>query len=399
MAQAATATPLREDFAAMLEESFTSGNLQEGSVIKGTVVGIEKDVTAEIRILQAMATIVASVPGGKNSGWGQALRSGIDKLSQFRQDFNRQMDLIKDERVNVTARAGITWTAEASKFRQAAGRMAVGGPVQGPGTSTSDSIPTWLSSGEHVWSAREVAGMGGHATMAAMRAQARGMASGGAVDPHLRIDNRVQGDSIDRMVTGLAKGFSRAVGRALVKAMGAVPGNFGSGSWMRAISELHADNVPFSILSTFRAGARTHASGAVSYHALNRAVDLRGPNLLNIWAALTDTNPTELIYSGANSYKSRSGWHPIGRLDPITLADHWDHVHAAYDKGGWLKPGWTMAYNGTGRSEPVGFDYDRLGQAVARALQAVPPVVAVDDVHQGLLAKKRRNSRIPLGLS
>jgi small subunit ribosomal protein S1 len=44
MAQAATATPSREDFAAMLEESFTSGNLQEGSVIKGIVVGIEKDV-------------------------------------------------------------------------------------------------------------------------------------------------------------------------------------------------------------------------------------------------------------------------------------------------------------------------------------------------------------------
>jgi small subunit ribosomal protein S1 len=43
VAQAATA-PSREDFAAMLEESFTSGNLQEGSVIKGTVVGIEKDV-------------------------------------------------------------------------------------------------------------------------------------------------------------------------------------------------------------------------------------------------------------------------------------------------------------------------------------------------------------------
>ena len=41
----ATATALsREDFASMLEESFTSGNLQEGSVIKGTVVGIEKDL-------------------------------------------------------------------------------------------------------------------------------------------------------------------------------------------------------------------------------------------------------------------------------------------------------------------------------------------------------------------
>ncbi|HZS62968.1 MAG TPA: 30S ribosomal protein S1 [Xanthobacteraceae bacterium] len=35
--------PTREDFAAMLDEAFDSGNLQEGSVIKGTVVGIEKD--------------------------------------------------------------------------------------------------------------------------------------------------------------------------------------------------------------------------------------------------------------------------------------------------------------------------------------------------------------------
>ena len=40
----ASAQPSREDFAKLLDESFGSGNLQEGSVIKGTVVGIEKDV-------------------------------------------------------------------------------------------------------------------------------------------------------------------------------------------------------------------------------------------------------------------------------------------------------------------------------------------------------------------
>ena len=41
----ATATaPTREDFAKLLDESFGTGNLQEGSVIKGTVVGIEKDL-------------------------------------------------------------------------------------------------------------------------------------------------------------------------------------------------------------------------------------------------------------------------------------------------------------------------------------------------------------------
>jgi small subunit ribosomal protein S1 len=44
MAQVSTAAPTREDFASMIEESFGNGNLQEGSVVKGTVVGIEKDV-------------------------------------------------------------------------------------------------------------------------------------------------------------------------------------------------------------------------------------------------------------------------------------------------------------------------------------------------------------------
>src|ERR1700720_1398921 len=44
MAQVATAAPSREDFASMIEESFSDGHLQEGNVIKGTIVGIEKDV-------------------------------------------------------------------------------------------------------------------------------------------------------------------------------------------------------------------------------------------------------------------------------------------------------------------------------------------------------------------
>jgi small subunit ribosomal protein S1 len=43
-AAASNSAPLREDFAAMLEESFGHGHLQEGSVVKGTVVGIEKDL-------------------------------------------------------------------------------------------------------------------------------------------------------------------------------------------------------------------------------------------------------------------------------------------------------------------------------------------------------------------
>jgi small subunit ribosomal protein S1 len=41
---AATAQPTREDFAALLEESFGRVDLQEGSVVKGHVVAIEKDI-------------------------------------------------------------------------------------------------------------------------------------------------------------------------------------------------------------------------------------------------------------------------------------------------------------------------------------------------------------------
>ena len=44
MAVTASINPSRDDFAAMLEDSFTTGNLHEGSVIKGTVVAIEKDM-------------------------------------------------------------------------------------------------------------------------------------------------------------------------------------------------------------------------------------------------------------------------------------------------------------------------------------------------------------------
>ncbi len=43
-AATSSATPSREDFATMLEESFTQGSPQEGQVVKGIVVGIEKDL-------------------------------------------------------------------------------------------------------------------------------------------------------------------------------------------------------------------------------------------------------------------------------------------------------------------------------------------------------------------
>jgi len=44
-----------------------------------------------------------------------------------------------------------------------------------------------------------------------------------------------------------------------------------------------------------------------------------------------------------------------GVLNSYREGGHSDHVHVAtYDQGGWLRPGWNLAYNGLGRPEPVG---------------------------------------------
>jgi hypothetical protein len=87
--------------------------------------------------------------------------------------------------VTLTVRAdvGALSSAQYAAFSAVYGR-AGGGAVFGPGTETSDSIPTLLSTNEHVWSAAEVKGAGGHMAVAELRALARagrfGFAGGGS---------------------------------------------------------------------------------------------------------------------------------------------------------------------------------------------------------------------------
>lgn len=79
-----------------------------------------------------------------------------------------------------------SFNIEGSKIRG----FATGGPVTGPGTTTSDSITARLSNDEHVWTADEVHGAGGHGNVMAIRRAARagrigdlipGFADGGPV--------------------------------------------------------------------------------------------------------------------------------------------------------------------------------------------------------------------------
>ncbi|WP_207632097.1 phage tail tape measure protein [Occultella kanbiaonis] len=64
--------------------------------------------------------------------------------------------------------------------------MATGGPVVGPGTETSDSVHAMLSVNEHVLSAVEVRGLGGHSAVAQLRAAARAGLVGAPVASNMR---------------------------------------------------------------------------------------------------------------------------------------------------------------------------------------------------------------------
>ncbi len=60
------------------------------------------------------------------------------------------------------------------KFERMTGETyAEGGPVEGPGGPTTDSVPALLSAGEHVWTAAETVAIGGHRMMEALRRSAK----------------------------------------------------------------------------------------------------------------------------------------------------------------------------------------------------------------------------------
>ncbi|MGW2992457.1 phage tail tape measure protein, partial [Streptomyces sp. NPDC001193] len=89
--------------------------------------------------------------------------------------------------------------------------FATGGGVFGAGTATSDSIPALLSNGEHVWTAREVRGAGGHGAVEALRARAASSGSAFAKGGAVGIPRYADGGVVDWL-----SGKARQIGGALM---------------------------------------------------------------------------------------------------------------------------------------------------------------------------------------
>jgi hypothetical protein len=113
--------------------------------------------------------------------------------------------------------------------------------------------------------------------------------------------------------------------------------------------------------SNYRKGAIT-ASGWPSYHGKGRAVDVVSPNMARTFMRIRNLLPwSELYYSPAGPLQLRNGRQhiPTG----ITRANHFDHIHAAFkrggimpelfDKGGAIQPGVSLVANATRKPEQV----------------------------------------------
>lgn len=94
-----------------------------------------------------------------------------------------------------------------------------------------------------------------------------------------------------------------------------------------------------------------------------------GPYLYGV-----STNPFANVFAGMNYATHRYG--SIAAVDPLNMPSGYAHggfVGAqSFDRGGWLQPGWTAAYNGTRQAEWVGGGGPVINITVAPAVGATP---------------------------
>jgi hypothetical protein len=227
------------------------------------------------------------------------------------------------------------------------GGLAAGGPVHGPGTGTSDTAGLFaLSNGEHVWTAAETQAAGGHSAVEALRkavlAQGHGRAAGGAVG--LPADMRNQ---MPAALSQLAMQQAEAIIAAMVPTFtgGGVSGgnaaNRALGQQIAASMGLAGQFAAIDYVFSHESGWNNLAQNPTSTaYGIAQFLD-------STWATVgghKTSDPALQIEYGLKYMNKYGG--------PNGAASFWQGHHW-YDGGGYLMPGVTMAYNGTGKPERI----------------------------------------------
>jgi TP901 family phage tail tape measure protein len=308
------------------------------------------------------------------------------------------MSDIPDEIVNISLSARALKVENTLSHFSGTTGVAAGGPISGPGTGTSDSIPAMLSAGEHVWTAAEVSRAGGHGVVEGLRRLAmlgelprRGdisaFAGGGPVvlDPHMSQSGtgRAVG-AVDKMFDAITAQLGRALSKRLNKALTQM--SFGSGSPLGMAGSLTpAGIVRGQEFARSQAGAHYAWGGVGPYsrgydcsgfqsavlNAAHNAYPYRrlGSTASMPWAG---SQPGVGLYTiGWSTNVGGSGiGHTSGNIGGLGVESNGtDGVVTGsaalsplssmfnglmhYDRGGILKPGLTLAHNTTSRNEVV----------------------------------------------
>lgn len=234
-------------------------------------------------------------------------------------------------------------------------KSAAGGHVRGPGTGTSDSVPALLSAGEYVVKAASVSKYG---TKMMDSINAGRYAAGGAVT----------GNLTPGYITGMYHSFTQSMAGTMVSDMRAAIRAAAASA--AAAATRHA-GIP--------AGSYTPAGGVAALAQrmfpwpMSLWPDFNAVEMREAGYSLTAQNPSSGAYGLAQFINGPSEYYQYGG-NPYTAAGQliamfnyirqrygtpagaWAHEvnYGWYDKGGALKPGWNLAFNGTGRPEPVG---------------------------------------------
>jgi hypothetical protein len=227
--------------------------------------------------------------------------------------------------------------------------LAAGGPVTGPGTATSDSVPAMLSNGEYV--------------VKASSAQALGVAALDHINRHGQLPRYAKGGLVAPVDTSrrwpfnvdVSDTFIMSKDAALAKVTPAAPtgGSPTDGFMERMLEKMFG----VQMISGYRPGART-LSGSLSWHGKHRAVDF--PPLKAMAAYMDRTYGARMMeiitpYQEYNRLHGKRHTYTGAVWNQHNFAGGNAHNHFAMDDGGFrtLMPGWNQIFNGTGRPEPI----------------------------------------------
>ncbi|MGA6128837.1 MULTISPECIES: phage tail tape measure protein [unclassified Microbacterium] len=156
-------------YAAALVEEIAMLGSEAGEPVADALLGGSKDDVKSINDSYQKAGKFSDLAGTQSAEAqtenGKTMRELVDAAEKQLALDERNQDRIEAKLSTLTDKV---IRALASGYGSAQKR-ANGGPIFGPGTRTSDSIPMWASTDEHMWSAAEVDGAGGHQAVARMR--------------------------------------------------------------------------------------------------------------------------------------------------------------------------------------------------------------------------------------